>query len=116
MENDRSTPIFLAQTAIAILERDFQGKLKRVIGEHNWIMLLSKARISETAWNGIISEAEKVKIKLKLYDLAEEDPYSGKTYEGQDLREKGRGKTRYLMSKAEFAIVDEFRKNSRHIG
>ena len=110
MEHDRSTPIFLAQTAIAILERDNKGKLKRVIGEHNWIMLLSKARISETAWNGIISEAEKVKINLKLYDLAEEDPISGKTYEGQDLREKGRGKTRYLMSKAEFNIVDKFRK------
>lgn len=110
MEHDRSTPIFLAQTAIAILERDIKGKLKRVICEHNWIMLLCKARISDAAWDGIISEAEKVKIKLKLYDLAEEDPLSGKTYEGQDLREKGRGKTRYLMSKAEFNIVDEFRK------
>lgn len=109
MEHDRSTPIFLAQTAIAILERDDSGKLKTVMKEHNWIMLLSKARVSEAAWDGILSEAEKVKINLKLYDLAEEDPISGKTYEGQDLREKGRGKTRYLMSKAEFEIVEKFR-------
>ncbi|MFH1703555.1 MAG: hypothetical protein ABIB41_09040 [Nitrospirota bacterium] len=56
-----------------------------------------------------MAEAEKAKINLKLYDLAEEDPHSGKTYEGQDLRERGRGKTRYLMSKAEFSIVDKFR-------
>ena len=110
LEHDRSTPIFLAQTAIAILERDNFGKLKTVMKEHNWVMLLSKARISDAAWNGILSEAEKVKINLKLYDLAEEDPISGKTYEGQDLRERGRSKTRYIMSKAEFAIVDEFRK------
>jgi hypothetical protein len=110
MEHDRSTPIFLAQTGIVILKRDDDGKLKRVMGEHNWIMLLSKSRISENAWNGILSEAEKVKINLKLYDLAEEDPISGKTFEGQDLRERGRGKTRYLMSKAEFAIVDGFRQ------
>lgn len=109
LEHDRSTPIFLAQTAIVILERDNLGKLKKVMGEHNWIMLLSKARVSETAWNGIMAEAEKAKINLKLYDLAEEDPHSGKTYEGQDLRERGRGKTRYLMSKAEFSIVDKFR-------
>lgn len=110
LEHDRSTPIFLAQTSIAILERDDLGKLKRVMSEHNWIMLLSKARVSETAWNGIMAEAEKGRLNLKIYDLAEEDPINGKTYEGQDLREKGRGKTRYLMSKAEFAIVDRFRK------
>lgn len=110
MEHDRSTPIFLAQTAIVILERDNLGKLRKVMGEHNWVMLLSKSRISETAWNGIMSEAEKNKINLKLYDLAEEDQISGKTYEGQDLRERGRSKTRYIMSRAEFDIVERFKK------
>lgn len=110
LEHDRSTPIFLAQTAIVILERDDSGKLKKVMGEHNWLMLLSKERVSEAAWNGITAEAEKAGINLKLYDLAEEDPNSGKTYEGQDLRERGRSKTRYIMSKTEFDIVERFKK------
>lgn len=110
MEHDRSTPIFLAQTSLAILERNDFGKLKRVMSEHNWIMLLSKSRISDSAWNGILEEARKADIKLKIYDLVEQDPLNGQAFEGQDLRERGRGKTRYLMSKAEFEIVDEFRK------
>lgn len=109
LEHDRSTPVFLAQTAIVILERDDLGKLKQVMHQHNWLMLISKARISNSAWNGIMEEAKKAEIDLKLYDLAEEDPLSGRTFEGQDLRERGRGKTRYLMSKAEFEIVSKFR-------
>jgi hypothetical protein len=109
IENDRATPIFLAQTSIAILERNDAGKLRRVMHEHKWVMLISKSRISESAWNGIADEAKKAEIKLELYDLNEADPYSGESVEGQDLREKGRGKTRYLMSKAEFAIVSKFR-------
>ncbi|MFX0204070.1 MAG: hypothetical protein ACFFCW_48855, partial [Candidatus Hodarchaeota archaeon] len=98
LEHDRSTPIFLAQTAISILERDSAGRLKRVMHEHKWMMMLSKGRLSETAWNGIKEEAQKSKIDLEMHDLVEEDPVTGKTYEGQDLRERGRGKARYLMS------------------
>ncbi|MCK4403537.1 MAG: hypothetical protein KAW02_00475 [candidate division Zixibacteria bacterium] len=110
LEHDRSTPIFLAQTSLSILERDDLGKLKRIMNEHKWVMMLSKGRISETAWNGIKEEAKKSKIDLEMYDLAEEDPVAGKAYEGQNLRERGRGKTRYLMSKAEFQITDKFRE------
>ena len=110
LENERSTPIFLAQTALAILERDHIGKLKRVFGGHQWLMLLSKQRLSEQAWNGIIAEAERANLNLKLFDLAEEDPLTGQSFEGQDLRERGRGKTRYLMSKAEFESVNDFRQ------
>jgi hypothetical protein len=110
LEHDRSTPIFLAQTGLSILERNDLGKLKRVMHEHKWVMLLSKTRVSDTAWNAIMEEAKKSKIDLQMYDLAEEDPVSGKTYEGQDLRERGRGKTRYLMSKAEFQITSKFRE------
>jgi hypothetical protein len=110
MEQERSTPIFLAQTSLAILQRDNQGKLTRIMSEHEWILMLAKSRISDAAWNGIKEEAEKAQIDLEMYDLVEEDPVSGKTYEGQNLRERGRGKTRYLMSKAEFKVVDKFRE------
>lgn len=109
VEQDRSTPIFLAQTSLSILERDDFGKLKRIMHQHKWLIMLSKGRLSESAWNGIKEEAQKSKIKLEMYDLAEEDPISGKTYESQSLRERGRGKTRYLMSKAEFSIVEQSR-------
>lgn len=110
IEQDRSTPIFLAQTSLSILGRDDEGKLNRLMYRHKWIMILSKQRISDTAWNAILEEAKKASINLEMYDLSEEDPISGKTFEGQDLREKGRGKTRHLMSRAEFFIVEEFRK------
>jgi len=110
LEQDRSTPIFLAQTALSILERNDLGKLHRIMSEHRWIIMLAKGRLSNSAWNGILSESQKAKIDLEMHDLIKEDPVSGKMYEGRNLREKGRGKTRYLMSKAEFAIVEKFRK------
>jgi hypothetical protein len=110
LEQDRSTPIFLAQTSLSILERNDLGKLKRVIHEHKWIMMLAKKRLSNMAWNGIMDEAKRAQLVLELYDLGEEDPVSGELTEGRSLREKGRGKTRYLMSKAEFNIVGKFRE------
>lgn len=109
IEHDRSTPIFLAQTSLSILGRNDIGKLNRLMSRHKWIMMLSKQRISDSAWNAILEEAKKESITLELHDLGEEDPITGKSYDGQDLREKGRGKTRYLMSKEEFKIVEEFR-------
>ena len=110
LEQDRSTPIFLAQTSLSILERLDDGKLHRVMNDHKWIMMLAKKRLSDTAWSGIMSEAKKTNLELELHDLAEDDPVSGKMTEGRDLKEKGRGKTRYLMSKAEFAIVSKFKE------
>jgi len=79
LEQDRATPVFLAQTALSILERDNIGKLKRVMYEQKWLMMLAKSRLSDTAWNAILDG------------------------------ERGRGKTRYLMSKAEFHIVEKFK-------
>lgn len=110
MEQDRSTPIFLAQTSLAIVQRNEEGKLTRVMHDQKWIMMLAKSRVSSTAWNGILHEANKAGLRIDLHDLGEEDPISGKESANQDLREKGRGKTRYLMSKAEFGIVSKFRK------
>jgi len=109
LEQDRATPVFLAQTALSILERDNIGKLKRVMYEQKWLMMLAKSRLSDTAWNAILDEAKKAKIPLELHDLAEQDPMTGKLDENRDLRERGRGKTRYLMSKAEFHIVEKFK-------
>lgn len=110
MEQDRSTPIFLAQTSLAIVKRSQEGRLTRVMQDQKWIMMLAKNRISTTAWNGILNEANKAGLRIELHDLGEEDPMSGKVNANQDLRERGRGKTRYLMSKAEFGIVSQFRK------
>ena len=111
LEQDRSTPIFLAQTSVSILQRDSKGKLKRVMHIHKWIMMLAKGRLSDTAWNGIKDEARKAKISLELHDLGEEDPVSGRMVEGRELRERGRSKTRYLMSRAEFKVVEKFRQD-----
>lgn len=110
MEQDRSTPIFLAQTSLAILKRNQNGKLTRVMQDQKWILMLAKNRISNSAWSGIMNEATKAGLKIELHDLGEEDPIAGKVGANQDLRERGRGKTRYLMSKAEFNIVSQFRK------
>jgi hypothetical protein len=46
LENDRSTPIFLSQIAIAIVKRDDEGRLHTVKRQHQWFLLLAKARMS----------------------------------------------------------------------
>jgi len=48
-------------------------------------------------------------VNIIIQDLAEMDAFSGDFKEAQDLRERGRGKTRHLMSIMEFEIVKEFR-------
>lgn len=111
LEQDRATPIFLAQISVVIIRRDDAGRLKVVSGfrRHQWFLLLAKARISDVAWQLIQKSVEEARMNIKVEDLGEPDPLTGTTYEGQDLRERGRGKTRYLMSTMEFAIVKEFR-------
>jgi len=111
LEHDRATPIFLAQIAIVVLERNDEGKLSIVLDfkRHQWFLLLAKSRISEAAWQRIQESTQEAKINIIIRDLAEMDAFSGDYNEAQDLRERGRSKTRHLMSTMEFDIVKEFR-------
>lgn len=111
LEQERSTPIFLAQTSLSILERNDLGKLKRVMHEHKWILLLSKGKLSDEAWHNIKQVADANDINLTLENLAEMDPMSGEYKRGYNLRERGRTKARYIMSKNEFDIYLQFRKH-----
>lgn len=111
LEHDRATPIFLAQIAIVILERDAYGKLSIVpdFKRHQWFLLLAKSRISDAAWERIQESTKEAKVNIIIKDLAEMDAFSGDYQEAQDLRERGRSKTRHVMSTMEFDIVHEFR-------
>jgi hypothetical protein len=112
LENDRATPIFLAQIAVVILKRNPEGKLSVVPGfkRHQWFLLLAKSRISDTAWKQIQESTAEAKVNIIIRDLAEMDAFSGDFAEAQDLRERGRSKTRHLMSTMEFDIAKEFRE------
>jgi len=108
LEHDRSTPIFLSQIALAIINRDDNGKIHTVRREHQWFLLLAKARISENAWQSIQNATKNTPYNIKVGDLAEMDAYSGDFGQAQDLRERGRSKTRHLMSTMEFEIAGQF--------
>jgi hypothetical protein len=108
LEHDRSTPIFLSQIALAILKRDENGKLHTVQRQHQWYLLIAKSRISEAAWQSIQDAAKNTPYNLKVGDLLEKDEYTDDFREGQELREKGRGKTRHLMSDMEFEVASQF--------
>jgi len=112
LEHDRATPIFLAQIAIVILERDAHGKLSIVkdFKRHQWFLLLAKSRISAAAWERIQESTKEAEVNIIIRDLAEMDAFSGDFNEAQDLRERGRSKTRHIMSTMEFEIVKEFRE------
>ena len=112
LENDRSTPIFLAQIAIVVVERDNAGKLSivRDFKRHQWFLLLAKSQVSNAAWKQIEDSTRKAQIDIKLQDLSEVDPLSGDKSDPAALREKGRGKTRYLMSTMEFDLASKFKE------
>lgn len=112
LEHDRATPIFLSQIAIAIVHRDDNGKLHSDLRRHQWFLLLAKSRISDAAWQRIQESAQQAQVKIIIRDLAEMDAFSGDFFEAQDLRERGRSKTRHLMSTTEFDIVREFRQQT----
>ncbi len=109
LEHDRATPIFLSQIAIAIVRRDDDGRLHSVKRQHQWFLLLAKSRISDIAWQKIQESTREAKVNIIIRDLAEMDAFSGDFVEAQDLRERGRSKTRHLMSTMEFSVVKEFR-------
>lgn len=108
LEHDRSTPIFLSQIALAIIQRDKNGKLHTVDREHQWFVLLAKNRISDSAWQAIQNAAQKAPYNIIVGDLLARDSQTDEFREGQDLREKGRGKTRHLMSDMEFKAAAQF--------
>lgn len=76
---------------------------------HQWFLLLAKSRISETAWERIQESTREAKVNIIIRDLAEMDAFSGDYSEAQDLRERGRSKTRHIMSTMEFDIAKEFK-------
>lgn len=109
LEHDRATPIFLSQIAVTIIHRDDNGRLHSVLRRHQWFLLLAKSRISDAAWQHIEESAQQAQVNIIIRDLVEMDAFSGDFFEAQDLRERGRSKTRHLMSTMEFDIVKEFR-------
>lgn len=113
LEHDRATPIFLSQIAVAIITRDDEGKLSTLkdFRRHQWFLLISKSRISETAWENIQESMKQSKINIIIRDLDETDALSGELREGQDLKERGRSKTRAIMTNMEFETVKEFRNS-----
>lgn len=71
-------------------------------------MLIAKSRISDAAWQSIQNAAKNTPCNIKVGDLLEKDEYTDDFREGQELREKGRGKTRHLMSAMEFEAAADF--------
>ena len=69
LEHDRSTPIFLSQIAIAIVKRDDAGRLHTVKRQHQWYLLLAKARISEAAWQAIQKSTQNTSYNILVRDL-----------------------------------------------
>ena len=86
LEHDRATPIFLAQIAIVILERDKDGKLSIVpdFKRHQWFLLLAKCRISDATWERIQESTKEAKVNIIIRDLAEMDAFSGDFSDAQD--------------------------------
>jgi hypothetical protein len=111
LEHDRATPIFLAQIAIVIVERDDAGKLSVEPGfrRHQWFLLMAKSQVSDTAWKQIEQSTREAEIPIVIKDLAEGDHLGGGAALPQELRERGRSKTRYIMSQLEFDLVTEFK-------
>jgi len=111
LEHDRATPIFLSQIAIAIVKRDDNGRLRTVKRHHQWFLLLAKSRMSDAAWQSIQRATTNTPYNILVRDLSEMDAFSGDYAQAQELRERGRSKTRHLMSSTEFEIVNEFMPN-----
>lgn len=109
LEHDRATPIFLSQISVTILKRSGEGRLTSVFKRHQWFLLIAKSRVSELAWQKIQDSTKDAGVNIIIKDLIELDALSGEFLETQDLRERGRSKTRHLMSTMEFEIAKEFR-------
>lgn len=114
LEHDRATPIFLAQIAIVVLQRNSDGRLSIVpeFKYHEWHLLLAKSRISDIAWNRILEATQQAGFNITMQDISETDELTGSLQDGHDLRQRGQTKTRYIMGIREIEIAQHFRESN----
>ncbi|GAH84709.1 unnamed protein product, partial [marine sediment metagenome] len=106
MENERTTPIFLAQLIAGIVERKDNGKLCSAKIDQRWVFLISKQNLSEEAWQAIEQVIDNLPgNKFQIRNIAETDSINGPVGRNTDLRMRGPAKARYIMSEIELDLA-----------
>lgn len=106
MENERTTPIFLAQLIAGIVERKDNGKLCSAKIDQRWVFLISKQNLSEEAWKSIEQAIDSLPgNNFQIRDIAETDSINGSVNRNTDLRMRGPAKARYIMSEIELDLA-----------
>ncbi|MFN3742808.1 MAG: hypothetical protein ACK4VW_09085 [Anaerolineales bacterium] len=102
LENERESPVHFAQIGACVLRREDDGSVRREALQVENILLASKQRLSEAAWQKLEKLASQAAIRL--VDLTEQDIVS-RVLSDFDLRNKAGGKVRFAMHNLEATTI-----------
>lgn len=106
LEQQRSSPVQLAQVGAAGIQRDIDGGLHTVDVRHQIVLLLDKSALSEDLWEQLQLTASGVE-NLLVRSTSEEDEYTA--IGGNEPRARGAHKANWLMREAELDIARKHR-------
>ena len=105
VENERTTPVLIAQIGAAIVERDGEGNVHCARSKHQMLLLLAKPQVSDAVWERLNTATKESNIEL--VDICEEaeqlSPLSGSA----DLRARAGGVANARMRSLESNLAQE---------
>src|SRR3990172_4251274 len=96
VENERASPVHLAQIGAAVIRRDDAGGLHRKRLIRRLLLLVAKDEVSDDLWEAL-KALDTPDGPFKLVDITEFDQVNGKHQKTIDLRARASGKVNWEM-------------------
>jgi hypothetical protein len=112
IEQERTSPIQLAQVGAAAVARDPDGSIHNAVLKKNILLLLAKGRLSDEVWGQLNKLA--VEKGFVLVDIRDKDPLSGEVNEAQDLRNRAADRANWGMRQMELDVLNEVRAKDQN--
>lgn len=97
VENERATPVHLAQIGAAVICRAADGSLHQAALIRRLLLLVAKSQVSDDLWN----ELAAIGGPFELVDITERDPLNGPPTSDADLRARASGRVNWKMQQIE---------------
>jgi hypothetical protein len=100
VENERTTPVHLAQIGAAVIYRHDDGNVRLASPDaliKRLLLLVAKSHISDELWNALAA----IHGPFDLVDITERDPINGAPLNNADLRSRASGRVNWKMQELE---------------
>jgi len=97
VENERATPVHLAQIGAAAIHRNDDGSVGQAVLIRRLLLLIAKSQVSDELWNDLAGLGG----PFVLVDITERDQINGSPGKNADLRARASGRVNWKMQEIE---------------